>query len=177
MKCIFLFAIYNLALISLPAYSAIYKCRNEAGKVVFTDRPCESGRQIKNSESKAINSASATSNEVLVKDGKVEGIQASYIKYLDNLKVCKPYAFSDKNPILGKVENKIIGKNNGGCQVVMSSDISGELVCNYSNETISLMTSDGEYQKIKNEGIYSQSDSDTDIAIANRMSEECVTSR
>lgn len=149
--------------LSLPASAAIYKCKNETGKIEYKDKPCESGSQEQNIQQKS--NGSSNSNT----DG-LKAYQVSATKYLDNLKKCNAFASSYKLPLIGKVKSKIIGKNNGRCHVISYSDLGGEVVCNYSDETIALLTSEKKYQEIRNGEFFGSPNSPE----AARMSAECT---
>jgi len=149
--------------LSLPASAAIYKCKNEAGKIGYTDRPCESGSQEQNFQQKSKDNFSYNTEELNV-------YQVNATKYLNNLKKCNSFASSYELPFIGKVKNNIVGKNNGRCHVITYSDLGGEVICNYSDETIALLTSEKKYQEIKIGEFFGSSNSPE----AARMSAECT---
>lgn len=173
MRNIYIIFICNLMLFSLPASAAIYKCTNAAGKVEFTDRPCKSGTREESMEKKSTGSPPSNSSGKLPEAEKLKILQESGIKYLDSLKKCKPYVHSFELPLFGKVENKIIGKNKGRCHVILNNEMSGESVCNFSDKTIALLTSEEKYQQIRN-GEFSGGSSAA--AEGSRMTAECVFS-
>ncbi|PCJ30157.1 MAG: hypothetical protein COA90_10255 [Gammaproteobacteria bacterium] len=163
MKNNYIIVMCGFMFLSLPASAALYKCKNEAGKIEYTDKPCESGSQEQNIQQKPTGSSSSNT------DG-LNAYQVSATKHLDNLKKCNPFTSSYKLPFFGKVKSKIIGKKNGRCHVISYSDFGGEVVCNYSDETIALLTSEKKYQEIRN-GKFSGSSNSPEAA---RMSAECT---
>lgn len=157
----YIFVICSFMLLSLPASAAIYTCKNSAGKIGYQDRPCESESQEKIIQQKSKGRSST---------GKLDASQVKTIKFLDNLKKCNSFATSYKLPFFGKIKNEIIGKNSGLCHVITHTDLGGKVVCNYSDETIALLTSEKKYQEIKT-GKFSRTSYSLEAA---RMSAECT---
>jgi len=97
------------------------------------------------------------------------------IKFMDNLKKCNPSTFSFEHPLLGKSKSTIVGRNNGRCQVTSESEFY-VTTCNYSDESIAVMTSKQKYQEMeegKFSASYNSADPD-DVANSARLEEECV---
>ena len=91
------------------------------------------------------------------------------VAYLDSLMTCSPGAFHLSYPGLGTYDNTIIGRNGDRCQVrVEHPQIT--LLCNYSEETIALLTSEAKYEEARN-GVLSGS---TDSPESQRAAEECA---
>lgn len=96
------------------------------------------------------------------------------IKHMDNLKKCNPSTFSYEAPFFGKSKITIVGRNNGRCQVTSETDIY-DTTCNYSDESIAVMTSKQAYQDMEEGKIsmsYNSADPD-DVANSARLKEEC----
>ena len=91
------------------------------------------------------------------------------VAYLDGLKTCTPGAFHLTYPGLGTFDNTIVGRNGDRCQVrVEHPQIT--LLCNYSDATIALLTSEAKYEEARN-GVLSGS---TDSPESQRAAEECT---
>ena len=154
-----------LLIFSSPAFAALYKCTNEEGKIEYKDKPCSNGNQ-EQLQQKSTGSPNPAGG---VNAGEMKNFQESSIKYLDNLKKCNPFTHSYELPLFGKGKNIIVGRNSERCHVIMNSDISGKIICNFSDETIALLTSKKKYQEIR-EGEFSGG-SDAEGA---RMTAECT---
>lgn len=151
-----------LMFFSLPVFAAFYKCTNENGKIEYRDKPCKDGKQeTLQQKSARANLAGLTQNEVydLMQDGK---------EFLDNLKQCKPHSFSYELPSFGASKNEIAGKKNGLCHVVSISKY-GETTCDYSKETITLLTSDRKYREMEEGKLFGQQQTPETA----RMAKEC----
>lgn len=91
------------------------------------------------------------------------------VAYLDSLKGCTPGDFQLAYPGLGTFDNTIVGRNGDRCQVrIAHPQIT--LLCNYSDATIALLTSEAKYEEARN-GVLSGS---TDSPESQRAAEECA---
>lgn len=90
------------------------------------------------------------------------------VAYLDSLKSCSPGAFHLSYPGFGNYDNTIVGKDGDRCQVrIEHPQIT--LMCNYSEATVALLTSEAKYEEARN-GVLSGS---TDSPESQRAAEEC----
>ena len=170
MKNIYIIVMCSLVLFSLPASAALYKCTNAEGEIEYKDKPCDSGTQEENIQQKSTGSSRSNPDGALTRAEEFNNYQEGGIKYLDNLKKCNPFTHSFELPFFGKVKNQIVGKNNGRCHVITISGIGGKVICNYSDETIALLTSEQKYQEVRN-GEFSGSSDSPESA---RMTTECT---
>ena len=91
------------------------------------------------------------------------------VTFLDSLKTCSPGAFHLSYPGFGTYDNTIIGKTGDRCQVrIEHPQIT--LMCNYTEATIALLTSNAKYEEARN-GVLSGS---TDSEESRRAAEECA---
>ena len=89
-------------------------------------------------------------------------------EYLNNLTVCDPGDFRFSYPGFGTYDNTIVGPEGDRCRVrIEFSQI--QLTCDFSAETIALLTSEAKYEEART-GIVSGS---TDSEESRRMAEEC----
>lgn len=95
--------------------------------------------------------------------------QNESVTFLDSLKTCSPGAFHLSYPGFGTYDNTIIGKTGDRCQVrIEHPQIT--LMCNYTEATIALLTSNAKYEEARN-GVLSGS---TDSEESRRAAEECA---
>ena len=99
------------------------------------------------------------------------GIDAGAVKYLDHLKTCTPYTLQYPHPIVpGFTAQNIIKKKVAGkCLVTFVMPGNKKLNCQFTPETVKLLTSEEKYEEARH-GSYSGATSD---AVNQRMSEEC----
>ncbi len=91
------------------------------------------------------------------------------VHYLDSLKACEPGEFVFANTGMGKFRSSIVGRNGNHCQVI--TEHSGHrVVCDYSDATIALLTTEQKYDDARN-GILQGS---TGSELSKRASEECA---
>ncbi len=166
MEKLFIIVVSYLLLFSPPAFATLYKCTNEDGKIEYKDKPCSGGNQ-EQIQQKSTGGASPSGEPGA---GEISNYQEKSMAFLDNLKQCKPINLSYEMPFFGKIKNQIVGKNNGRCHVITYSDIGGEVICNYSDETIAMLTSEEKYQEIRSGEFSGSSDSPE----AARMTAECI---
>ncbi len=111
------------------------------------------------------NSGSGNSRPMMGTEAFSEGT----IRYYDNLKKCSPYTFSFES-LFGKSQNKIVGRKNDRCLVLHIIE-TYTTTCNYSNETIALLTSAEKYEEARGNTFSASSNS----ALAQRVAAECVS--
>jgi len=90
------------------------------------------------------------------------------IEYLKNLTVCAPGNFRFSYPGFGTYHNTILGPEGDRCRVRIEHP-QIQLTCDFSAETIALLTSEAKYEEART-GIVSGS---TDSEESRRMAEEC----
>ncbi len=90
------------------------------------------------------------------------------IDYLDSLKSCGPGEFRFSYPGIGAYHQTILGWEDDRCRV-RSEHTQFTVMCDFSAETIELLTSDAKYEEARS-GILSGS---TDSEESRRMAEEC----
>jgi hypothetical protein len=94
--------------------------------------------------------------------------QSDSVAFLDSLRSCEPGIFHISYPGFGTSKNSIVGKNGDRCQVsVEHSQIN--LICNYSDATIALLTTEAKYEDAR-KGVLSGSTSSEE---SQRVAEEC----
>ena len=108
--------------------------------------------------------------EMTIKDKSIKAKE--YVKYLDNLKVCSPYTYSYKHPLVKGFTGKNIikGKKGRKCHHVYIMPDGMELDCQHTMATLAVLTSPQEYENAK-KGILSGS---SDSAASEAMNRECV---
>lgn len=94
--------------------------------------------------------------------------QGTILDYLDSLGACKQGDFHLSYPGFGTVHNTILGKDGDRCKV-RSEIRQVKMTCNFSAETIALLTSEAKYQEART-GILSGSTSSEE---SKRMESEC----
>ena len=99
-------------------------------------------------------------------DGAVTGNDA--VAYLDALKSCTPGEHRFSYAGLGNFENTIQGQGDAGCRVNMVAN-GIRLQCEFSAETIELLTRPEKYEDARNGVLQGSTDSEESI----RMNEEC----
>lgn len=90
------------------------------------------------------------------------------VDYLDSLVACKPGEFRLNYPGLGSVQNTIMGSEGDRCRV-RSQTSQVQMMCNFSVETIALLTSEVKYEEART-GVLSGSTSSDE---SKRMELEC----
>ncbi len=93
---------------------------------------------------------------------------ATIIDYLDSLASCKQGEFRLSYPSLGTIHNTILGKDGDRCKV-RSESSEVQLMCNFSAQTIALLTSEVKYEEART-GILSGSTSSDE---SKKMEAEC----
>ncbi|MDX1384631.1 MAG: hypothetical protein R3190_13345 [Thermoanaerobaculia bacterium] len=96
------------------------------------------------------------------------GQGADVVAYYDALKSCVAGEFPLQAPGFGSVTNTIEGRIEDRCRVRTRYD-RFSLTCNYSDETVALLTSEQKYEEARN-GIFRGS---TDSEESRRVGEEC----
>jgi hypothetical protein len=97
--------------------------------------------------------------------------EAGTLKYMDNLKTCTPSNFSYPHPFVQGFtgQNIIKGRKADNCLVTLVMPGNKKLNCEFTPETIKLLTSEAKYQEVR-EHRMSGSTSDP---ISKKMTEEC----
>ena len=96
---------------------------------------------------------------------------AGALKYLDNLKMCAPFTYSYPHPFVKgfRGQNIIKGKIGGNCLVSFVMPGDKRLECQFSPETVALLTNEAAYEQARQQK-FTGSTSDP----ANtRMQQEC----
>ena len=98
-------------------------------------------------------------------------VDAGALEYLDNLKTCTPFTFNYPHPFVPgfTAQNIIKGKLAGNCRVTFVMPGDKKLNCQFTPETVKLLTSEAIYEEAR-QNRYSGSTSDP---ASKRMSEEC----
>jgi hypothetical protein len=94
-------------------------------------------------------------------------VSSDPVEYLDRLKDCTPGEFNFSN-LMGQIKSTIVGQEGDRCRVTTESG-GYEVVCDYSDETIALLTSEQKYEDARNGVMQGSSDSEE----SRRMSQEC----
>ena len=94
---------------------------------------------------------------------------ADGVAFLDSLKTCTPGTFDISAGGLGTAKNTVIGTDAGRCRVRIEHP-QVTVLCNYTDETIALLTSAAKYEDARN-GVLQGSTSSQE---SQRVSEECV---
>ena len=95
-------------------------------------------------------------------------VSSNPVEYLDSLKGCTPGEFQFANTGLGEIRSTIVGQEGDHCRVTTES-AGYEVLCNYSGETIALLTTEQKYEDARNGVMQGASDSEE----SRRMTEEC----
>jgi hypothetical protein len=98
-------------------------------------------------------------------------IDAGAVKYLDHLKTCTPFTLQYPHPAVPgfTAQNIIKQKVAGNCLVTFVMPGDKKLNCQFTPETVKLLTSEAKYEEAR-QNRYSGATSD---AVSQRMSEEC----
>jgi len=94
---------------------------------------------------------------------------ANLIAYMEALKTCTPGDYPAVLPGFGEIQNTIEGRNGQNCRVRTGRPAT-MLTCDYSQETIALLTSAQKFEEARN-GVFQGS---TDSEESERVSEECT---
>jgi hypothetical protein len=96
---------------------------------------------------------------------------AGALKYLDNLKACAPFTFSYPHPFVRGFlgQNIIKGKMGGNCHVTFVMPGNKRLECNFTPETVRLLTDEAAYEAARQQKFVGS----TSDPASKRMSEEC----
>jgi hypothetical protein len=92
----------------------------------------------------------------------------SAIEYLNNLVVCDPGDFRFSYPGFGTFHNTILGPEGDRCRV-RTEHAEIQLTCDFSAETIALLTSEAKYGEARTGNVSGSTDSEE----SRRMAEEC----
>ena len=158
-------------MLAIPASADVYKCKDDDGKINFTDVPCKGDIEDVSETNKGSEAnLTHTRNTPVQRNGDMAQAKVDYTTYLNKLKACEPYVFTYKDPLFGVLTSKIVGKDSGRCQVISHNDLSGEFICNYSDKTISILTSEEQYKKIEKGNISAPQSPE----LSSRMTAECV---
>jgi hypothetical protein len=95
-------------------------------------------------------------------------VSSDPVEYLDSLKSCTPGEFSFSNLGMGEIKSTIVGQEGDHCRVTTESG-GYQVVCDYSDETIALLTSEQKYEDARNRVMQGSSNSEE----SRRMTEEC----
>ena len=100
---------------------------------------------------------------------KAVNVSGDPVHYLDSLKACEPGEFVFTNTEMGKFQSSIVGRNGKHCQVITVHS-GHRIICNYSDATIALLTTEQKYNDARN-GILQGS---TGSLESKRANEECA---
>ena len=96
---------------------------------------------------------------------------AAALKYLDNLKICTPYTYSYPHPFIKgfRGQNIIKGKMGANCLVTFIMPGDKKLECQFSAETVTLLTNDAAYEQVRQQKMVGSTSDPVNI----RMAQEC----